>query len=100
MNKVNFMNDKEIEEKTRLIVDELKSDYYYGGPLYFQSDVMSACKQMAEWMHKKMYWKARKAFCKATCGECPLNTDDIEGCGGLAVRCDKLESFDKILNAD
>lgn len=49
---------------------------------------------------RKMYWKARKAFCKTTCGECPLHTDDIEGGGGTVVQCDKLEMFDKILRGE
>lgn len=46
------------------------------------------------------FWKARKVFCKVTCGECPLHTDDIEGGGGLVVQCDKLEMFDKELKKE
>lgn len=54
----------------------------------------------SEDMRRQMFWKVRKAFCKTTCGECPLNHDDIEGGGGLVVQCDKLEMFNKELKGE
>ncbi len=88
-----------MELKAIALVEELNADYYDDdeNPLYRKCDVKAACDEMAEWMYKKMYWKARKAFCETTCGECPLNHDDIEGGGGLVVQCDKLEMFYKEL---
>lgn len=49
---------------------------------------------------RRLYWQARKAFCRVTCESetCPLIKDDIEGGGGLVVSCKKLESFDKLLS--
>lgn len=61
--------------------------------VYSNREIEDACIELGS----KMYWKARKAFCKATCGDmCPLLADDIEGNVGVIVDCDKLETFVKI----
>lgn len=79
---------------------EKEADKRYKHP---QIDNMDACGHQAfcegaEWMQRKMYWKARKAFCKTACPDgCPQTKDDIEGGGGLAVNCNKLKSFVKTM---
>lgn len=61
--------------------------------VFSNEEIDDACIEMG----RKMYWTARKAFCKATCkcDVCPLVADDIEGGGGVVVNCDKLETFVK-----
>lgn len=61
--------------------------------VFSNEEINDACRELG----REMYWKARKAFCKATCkcDVCPLLTDDIEGGGGLVVDCNKLETFVK-----
>ena len=60
--------------------------------VFSNKEIEDACVELG----RGMYWKARKAFCKATCGDiCPLLSHDIEGSGGLVVVCDKIKTFVK-----
>lgn len=62
--------------------------------VFSNKEIEDACVELG----RGMYWKARKAFCKTTCGDvCPLLAHDIEGGGGLVAVCDKIKTFVKVL---
>lgn len=75
--------------------------YPYPQIIDMQAAGWSGFVKGAEWMQKKMYWKARKAFCSAVCPDgCPQLEDDIEGGGNLVVNCKKYHAFIKAMEED
>lgn len=63
--------------------------------VFSNKEIEDACVDLG----RGMYWKARKAFCKTTCGDnCPLLADDIEGGVSLVADCCKMKTFINLFN--